>query len=89
MRILDVREKYKDQITKLPNVLGLGVQEIGSEIVLTCLVTQKVPLRTLRQEDRIPANLEGYPVMVEECWPVEPFHALDFSWMFHPTLVRA
>lgn len=89
MRILDVREKYNDQITRLPNVLGLGVQEMGADIVLTCLVTQKVPARTLRVEDRIPSHLDGFPVVVEEVWPAEHMPALDFSWMFHPTLARA
>ena len=89
MQILDVQNKYKDQITKLPNVLGLGIQEMGQDIVLTCLVTQKVPLRTLKVEDRIPTNLDGYPVVVEEVWPAEHIPALDFSWMFHPTLARA
>jgi hypothetical protein len=89
MQILDVREKYNHQIKQLPNVLGLGIQEMGADIVLTCLVTQKVPTRTLRVEDRIPSNLDGYPVFVEEIWPREPIPALDFSWMFHPTLARA
>lgn len=50
----------------LPNVTGVGTgkDEATGRDVIIVLVTRKVPRDRLRDEDVVPAELEGVPVRV-------------------------
>lgn len=67
-----VMQTHRDQLLSLPNVVGLGVglrQTAGEwtdTIVLVVMVTQKLPLEALAAEQRIPPEIDGIPVDVQE-----------------------
>jgi len=65
-------QAHREQLLSLPNVVGLGVglrQTAGEwtdSVVLVVMVTQKLPLEALAAEQRIPAEIDGIPVDVQE-----------------------
>ncbi len=67
-----VQEKYEAQLLKRANVVGVAVGlvqddgQFSDEIALIVLVRRKVPLDQLAEEDRIPADLAGIRVDVQE-----------------------
>ncbi len=71
-RIIEVKDKYEHELLRKKNVVGVGVgfrQRGGrqtDEMVLTVMVRYKLPPHRLRQHDRIPSELEGVPVDVQE-----------------------
>ncbi|MBN1640968.1 MAG: hypothetical protein JXA09_07010 [Anaerolineae bacterium] len=71
-RILAVKAKYEEQLLRKRNVIGVGVGlrqrngEWTDELVLTVLVRRKRPWHVLRARDRIPDQLDGVPVDVQE-----------------------
>lgn len=65
--IAAVLEEHADELTALPGVLGVGVGERDGAPCLRLFVARNAVLAGL-----VPAELEGYPVDVEE---TEPFHA--------------
>ncbi len=71
-RIAAVQRKYSDQLLKKKHVVGVGIgpaSENGKETghwALIVLVDHKVPPGELAPEDRIPSELDGVRVVVQE-----------------------
>lgn len=71
-RITRAQEQHSEALLRLPNVVGtaLGVKmtddEPTDELALVVLVRQKVPLESLKPEERIPAKIDGVLVDVQE-----------------------
>ncbi|MDX9864486.1 MAG: hypothetical protein RBT34_06750 [Anaerolineaceae bacterium] len=67
-----VMQTHGKQLLNLPNVVGLGVglRQTGGEwtdtVVLVVMVTQKLPLEALSAEERIPSEIDGVPIDVQE-----------------------
>lgn len=70
--IRKVQAKYEAELMKRANAVGVAVGlaqsdgQFSDEIALIVLVSQKVPLDQLAEEDRIPAALDGIRVDVQE-----------------------
>lgn len=71
MEIESVKDRYKDALRALANVVGLGVgpkvcggQSTG-ETAIKVFVSQKVPLDSLPEGQRVPVRIEGIPTDVE------------------------
>jgi len=71
-RITAVQAKHADALMRKKNVVGVAVGlvqrdgEYTQEVALVVMVEQKVPLDQLAPEDRIPSELDGVPVDVQE-----------------------
>ena len=71
-QIRAVKAKYEKRLLRKKNVVGVGIGlrerkgQQTEEMVLTVLVSQKEPPSTLRRRDRIPQELDGVPVDVQE-----------------------
>jgi len=65
-------QTHRAHLLSLPNVVGLGVgfrQQAGEwteSVALIVMVKQKLPLEALSAEERIPPELDGVPVDVQE-----------------------
>jgi hypothetical protein len=65
-------QSHRDHLLSLPNVVGLGIgmrQKKGewtNTISLIVMVKQKLPLKALAVEHRIPPEIDGIPVDVQE-----------------------
>jgi hypothetical protein len=57
-----------DRLMSLPGVVGAAVGECGGKPCIRLLVVRK----TAELMQKIPAMLEGYPVVVEETGPIGP-----------------
>ncbi|MGW0907700.1 hypothetical protein [Streptomyces sp. NPDC002853] len=60
------RSLHEDRLMKLANVTGVGIgkdDSSGADVIVV-FVTRKVPRDRLRDEDVVPAVLEGVPVRV-------------------------
>lgn len=60
------RSLHEDRLMKLANVTGVGIgkdEHTGTDVIVV-FVTRKVPRDRLRDEDVVPAVLEGVPVRV-------------------------
>jgi hypothetical protein len=60
------RSLHEDRLMKLANVTGVGTgrDEISGTDVIVVFVTRKVSRDRLRDEDVVPAVLDGVPVRV-------------------------
>jgi hypothetical protein len=71
-RITRAQEAHSAALMQLPNVVGtaLGVKTVGDkpteDLALVVLVRRKVPLDQLKPEERIPTEIDGVPVDVQE-----------------------
>ena len=71
-RITRAQEAHSAALMQLPNVVGtaLGVKTVGDkpteDLALVVLVRRKVPLDQLKPQERIPAEIDGVPVDVQE-----------------------
>ena len=61
--INDVKEKYEQQIMGIPGVTGIGIG--GSDRKAGLAIKVYVERMTPELKRRIPAQLEGYPVVAE------------------------
>lgn len=66
MSIVPVKEKYEEQLMRLPNVTGVGIGEKAGKEVIKVFVTMKVPLPALKPQEIVPKMLEEYETDVEE-----------------------
>ncbi len=63
---------YGEELMRKAHVQGtaIGLRKVGgkftNQVALVVLVDQKVPLETLMMGDRIPSELDGVPVDVQE-----------------------
>ena len=71
-RLEAVRRVHQDELLRLPNVVGLGIglqkrrgQPTG-ELALVVMVSRKVPSAELAPSERIPREIEGVPIDVQE-----------------------
>jgi hypothetical protein len=71
-KIKAVKDAHQSELMSKPNVVGVGVGlrekagQLTQEVALVVMVRKKVPLETLGAKDRIPAQLGGVPVDVQE-----------------------
>ncbi|MBN2502966.1 MAG: hypothetical protein JXB38_19460 [Anaerolineales bacterium] len=71
-KIVTVKDRYKDQLLKKANVVGVGVGrrkvtgELTNRLVLVVMVEKKVPVAQLDPQDVLPKELEGVSVDVQE-----------------------
>ena len=76
-RITAVQAKYANELMGKPNVVGVAVglaKKEGaytSEMALVVMVEKKVPSDQLADEDRIPEELDGVRVDVQETGKIE------------------
>ena len=68
--IEQVQEKYQDQWMALPGVVGVAIGENEGKLVLKVMVIKI----TTELEQKVPKNVEGYDVILEE---TGEFRALD------------
>jgi hypothetical protein len=74
-----VRQVYQDMLLAKPHVIGLGIGyrkisgQMTDTIALIVMVDKKVPANQLQPDDRIPRELEGVPVDVQEVGQVRAF----------------
>ena len=67
-----VQAKYTDMLLAIPHVMGvaIGLQQKNGvytdEVCLVVMVDKKVPESELDSQSRIPAELDGVPVDVQE-----------------------
>jgi hypothetical protein len=71
-RVRAVKEKHEKALLRKKNVVGVGIglrQKDGQftdQVVLTVMVQCKQPASQLARRDRIPRELDGVPVDVQE-----------------------
>jgi hypothetical protein len=71
-RVKEVKTRHEEELLKLPNVVGVGIGFIYKKgqptdnIGIVVSVTAKKGLAGLAEPDRIPTELEGVPVDVQE-----------------------
>ncbi|MGD1879585.1 MAG: hypothetical protein ACFB13_19045 [Kiloniellaceae bacterium] len=66
MDIEAVLRKHEDTLLAYPNVNGVGIGERAGHPVIKVMVTRKVPEASLQPDQRLPKELEGHAVDVEE-----------------------
>jgi hypothetical protein len=72
-----VKQLHERALLAKANVLGVGVGlrqssgASGAEVAVVVLVRRKVPASQLAPQDRIPVEIEGIPVDVQEIGTVE------------------
>ena len=77
--ITEVQAKYAGELMKKAHVVGVGVGmakvngAYTNEMALVVLVDKKVPMEELAPEDRIPSEIEGVRVDVNEVGVIEAF----------------
>lgn len=70
--IESTQAKYSAWLMSLPHVVGVGIGlrqrggVVTDEMALVVMVDQKVPRYTLEAHERIPSELDGTPVDVQE-----------------------
>lgn len=71
-RAKQVKAAHQDMLLQKANVVGVGIgyaqrsSQATDELCLVVMVSQKLPDEALRPEDRIPRELEGVPVDVQQ-----------------------
>jgi len=70
MDIADVRQKYENDLLRLPNVNGVAIGEKAGKPVIKVFVTHKVPEFSLQPQEIVPKALDGFETNVEEIGPV-------------------
>lgn len=71
-RAKQVKMAYQETLLQKANVVGVGIgyaqrsQQATNEICLVVMVSQKLPDEALPPDDRIPRELEGVPVDVQQ-----------------------
>ncbi|MFC1541197.1 hypothetical protein ACFL50_01965 [Candidatus Latescibacterota bacterium] len=68
--IQEVLKSHTTELMSLPYVIGTAISEINGKPCILIMVTQK----TRELIDKIPKELEGYPVIIKE---TGEFRALD------------
>lgn len=78
-RISDVQATHADELLQKANVVGVGIglrrraQSLMQERCLVVMVERKVPLEELAPDDRIPREIEGVPVDIQEVGKLSAF----------------
>jgi hypothetical protein len=64
--IAEAKRRHETELLALPNVTGVAIGERAGKPVIKVLVTEKVPASELAPEQRVPPQLDGFEVDVEE-----------------------
>jgi hypothetical protein len=76
-RVKAVQDKYTQYLMEKPHVVGVGIGHLGSNgfraglLGLIVLVDQEIPDDQLDPEDRVPDEIEGIPVELQEVGRIE------------------
>jgi hypothetical protein len=71
-QVRKAKARYETELMQLPNVVGVGIGfkhkngQPTDEIAVVVNVSQKKPSTDLDEQDRIPPELDGVPVDVQE-----------------------
>ena len=71
-RAAAIKAKVKDDLLSKANVIGVGIgyKKIGGQrtdqVSIVVLVSHKTPAGSLGEQDRLPGEIEGFPVDVQE-----------------------
>lgn len=71
-RITEIQVQYAHKLMEKANVVGVGIglakvaEDYTQEMALVVMVEKKVPLEELAEEDRIPSELDGVRVDVQQ-----------------------
>ena len=71
-KISDVQATHADELMNLPHVVGLGIGykqvkgEMTDQMALVVMVDEKVPLAQLQVNERVPKQLDGVPLDVQQ-----------------------
>jgi hypothetical protein len=77
LRAVQVKQLHEPALLAKANVLGVGVglrQRSGmseTEVAVVVLVRRKIPAAQLAPQDRIPSEIDGVPVDVQEVGDVQ------------------
>ena len=66
MDIEAVLRKHEDDLLAYPNVNAVGIGERAGHPVIKVMVIRKVPEASLKPDQVLPKDLEGFSVDVEE-----------------------
>jgi hypothetical protein len=66
MEIETVLRKHEDALLAYPNVNAVGIGESAGHQVIKVMVIRKVPESSLRPDQIVPKELEGFRIDVEE-----------------------
>jgi hypothetical protein len=69
MTIEQAQKKHQAKIMKLTGVVGIGIGEVRTEKVIKVMVVKRTP----ELEKKIPKQIEGYPVVIEETGKIQAF----------------
>ena len=58
----DVKKKYEKKIMNIPGVVGIGIGKLDEQDAITVLVVEKTALI----EKKVPQELKGFPVVIQE-----------------------
>ena len=58
----DVKKKYEKKIMNIPGVVGIGIGKLDDQDAITVLVVEKTALI----EKKVPQELKGFPVIIQE-----------------------
>ncbi len=72
-----VQRKYTDELMSKANVEGVGIGLVNrdgrDQVGLVVMVRKKMPLEQVAPEDRIPNQLDGVPVAVQEVGEIRAY----------------
>jgi hypothetical protein len=74
MTIEEALGAHEEDLMNLPGVQGVGIGERGGKQVIKVFIEAKTP-ETSHFVDQIPAELEGYAVVIEEIGKITPLSA--------------
>lgn len=61
-KVNDVKKKYEKKIMNIPGVVGIGVGMLDDVDAITVMVVEKTALI----EKKVPQQLKGFPVIIQE-----------------------
>ena len=64
-------QAHRNELMRLPNVVGVGVGERAGETVIKVLVSRKVSSAELAPDEHVPQTLQGFRCDVEEVGVVQ------------------
>lgn len=66
MSITSVKDKYEEQLMRLPNVVGVAIGQKAHKQVIQVLVTHRVVMSALQPHEIVPKMLDSYETDVVE-----------------------
>jgi hypothetical protein len=69
LSIQDVKKKYETKIMNIPGVVGIGIGKENEQDAINVLVVQRTP----KIEKKVPKQLKGFPVVIQETGVIRAF----------------